>query len=62
AMPGSVERETDLMDLMTLDEIISLEQLEDDVENVLMLVGISQETLDRIQEKYLKYRNFKLSR
>ncbi|MCM1177381.1 MAG: hypothetical protein NC115_06970 [Bacteroidales bacterium] len=62
AMPGSVEKETDLMDLMTLDEIISLQELEDELEDVLMLLGIAQETLDRIQEKYLKYRAFKLSR
>lgn len=60
AMPGSVEKETDFMDLMTLDEIISLENLEEEVENVLMLLGIQQETFDRIQEKYLKYRSFKL--
>lgn len=60
AIPGSVEKKTDFMDLMTLDEIISLENLEDEVENVLMLLGIQQETFDRIQEKYLKYRNFQL--
>lgn len=60
ATPGAIEKETDLMDLMTLDEIISQERLESDVEEVLMLLGIGQETFDSIQEKYLKYKDYRL--
>lgn len=58
--PGAVEKESDLMDLMTLDEIITQQELEAEVEDVLSMLGISQDILDGIQGKYLKYRDFRL--